>query len=609
VQWRAGKDGQPDGRWMREFWEYATEERLPAFRDWPLLPTCEGTLCSLGNSESKVVDGASALSDRVKGVLSRLGVRMLDSEYITRRERLSGLVHRPNLRGVLRALGVANNGSFEHVCQRIAVLPGADKRELRALLLQRKWLTRDECSEEAAVMILSLPLHEVHAPGDADAFVEVDTQKLPPPGAISALLTNSYLKANEEETEAYRFLGVGTARLASFYADAVFPRLGQLELGVCEEAVLKMLAQLPQLCHEDPRFWDRLSNLAFVKTGAGKLARPWELYDPNITELQDLLQGGEFYPAPSFLKPELIATLVRLGLQTSLDRPGILKVARAIAAALDSAASDPAALAKRGRSLLSFLARQARALGLDERAGADDPLLQESDAAFRRELRMLSWVPVRQEAPSADIPWPAIRRPLASPDNVRLEGDAMLASHAMAICSEQVTSEALCEFLGWREPVPPVVLAQQLIQYASIHGKELAVNPLEQPMSEAPIPPAVRETVTAIYGLLGEQLEQLTAEQADAVAGQLRRHPCLLIGEAFVSCDHVALTCECDAAPLLHALPEELTPYLELFVRVGVRERFHGRDYLGALQRLAKCNRGQTLEPEQVKPYSPNPKP
>ena len=65
--------------------------------------------------------------------------------------------------------------------------------------------------------------------------------------------------------------------MCEFYAAAVFPRLGELDIAVCEETVLGMLAQLPQLCREDPRFWDRLSNLAFVKTANGKLARPWEV--------------------------------------------------------------------------------------------------------------------------------------------------------------------------------------------------------------------------------------------------------------------------------------------------------------------------------------------
>ena len=82
---------------------------------------------------------------------------------------------------------------------------------------------------------------------------------------------------------------------------------------------------MPLLCRQDPRFWDRLSHLAFVITGAGKLARASELFDPNVAELQDLLEGGEFYPSAPFLRPELVSILIRLGLKTSLNRVGVLK--------------------------------------------------------------------------------------------------------------------------------------------------------------------------------------------------------------------------------------------------------------------------------------------
>ena len=597
VQWRVGKDGQPDALWMRRFWEYASEERLAAFQRWPLLPTCEGTLCAVRDGESKVLDGTSALGDRIKSVLSRLGVRMLDADYVSRRERLAHLVHRPDLRGVLRALGVANQGSFQQLVKSVQALSAADKRELREFLLQKKWLTQEACSEEAALMILALPLHEICGPGVEDElFAQVDGQKLPPPGSLPSLLTEAFLKAAEAEAEAYRFLGVETARLSSFYIDAVFPRLGKLDVDASEEAMLGMLGQLPQLCREDPRFWDRLSNLAFVKTAAGQLARPWELYDPSVSELEDLLQGGEFYPAPSFLKPEYIATLVRLGLQTSLDRAGILKVARSIASSLDNGV-DPAQVSKRGRSLLTFLARQASALGLDKPADVDDPLLAQADEAFREQLRSLAWVPVRQDRPRDDIPWVPGRKVVAAPNHVRLASDVMYASHSMATCAEEVKSKALCAFLGWCDPVSPVVLALQLVQYAAMHGQELAVNPLEQPMEERVLPADVRETVLSIYGMLSAQA---AAEQFDTVKLQLRGQACVLIGESFVACDHVALRCDSEAAPLLHALPEDLEPYQDLFVQLGVRERFERRDYVAALERLARSNRGQTLEPEQL---------
>ena len=155
----------------------------------------------------------------------------------------------------------------------------------------------------------------------------------------------------------------------------------------------------------------------------------------------------------------------------------------------------------------------------------------------------------------------------------------------------------MCEFLGWRAPVAPVVLALQLIQYAKMHGQEVAVNPLEQPIADNPVPDDVRETVMRIYGMLESHIE--TPEFA-SVKSQLRGHSCVLIGDAFVSCDRVALTCAVDAGPLLYALPEELASLQQLFVQLGVRDKFSGGDFVGALKRLADANRGSTLETQQI---------
>jgi len=135
-------------------------------------------------------------------------------------------------------------------------------------------------------------------------------------------------------------------------------------------------------------------------------------------------------------------------------------VARSISAAAEDAASTDTArlaqLAKRGASLLAviaccidvlrviyglthansnslaqFLARRAAELGLHKLASDDDPILRESDEAFRHELRGLVWVPVLPDAPRAGIPWGTPRRALAAPSNVRLEADVMLVSYAV----------------------------------------------------------------------------------------------------------------------------------------------------------------------------------
>jgi hypothetical protein len=81
--------------------------------------------------------------------------------------------------------------------KRVQDLAGEEKRELRAFLLQKKWLGRDACSDEAKLMILALPLHELCGAEAEKAgkvrFAQVDGQELAPPGSVPSLLTGAFL--------------------------------------------------------------------------------------------------------------------------------------------------------------------------------------------------------------------------------------------------------------------------------------------------------------------------------------------------------------------------------------------------------------------------------
>jgi len=404
ARWRAGEDGQPTEAWVRQFWQYASEEgRVGAFEGWPLLPTCDGTLCLLSKEQTTVVDGASVFGERLKDLLSRLGCRMLNGDYVQRREALEGYVWKASLKGVLGAVMAAQGGSMERVWERVGALTPEDKRELRAYLLQSEWMCKEHCSAEDAGRVLRLPIHDSCSDEEDSPLGPAVGCRLASPGVSAGLLTGEYLRvANDAEWEAYKHLGVTVLKLSAVYVECVFPRLKSLEIGVAEEAMLVMMGQLPQLCREDGRFWDRLSHVEFVRTGAGKLARPWELYDPSVAELQDLLEGGELYPAESFLQPEHVAALVRLGLQTSLDRSGILLVARTISASAEESSAPPERLVSRGRSLLTLMCKHAGPLGFGEES---DEFLAEADAQFAEELRHLSWVPVLVDPPSEELPW------------------------------------------------------------------------------------------------------------------------------------------------------------------------------------------------------------
>jgi sacsin len=606
VAWTPGEDGQPTEAWLAQFWQYVVDTQgVRHFCEWPLLPTCDGTLCKLTESGTKVVDGAGVLGERLRSLLSRLGCRMLDAQRIPKKEALANFVHKATLRGVLAAIAYGNQGTMERVDHVLSNAPAADKRELRAFFSQRRWLNEDGCGREEAGMLLRLPIHEVH--GQPDKFLPLDEAKfLPPAGAPSELLTAEYIRVEgDSETDMYRFLGIKTAKLTEFYAASVIPRLKNLQGGAGEAAAIMMLEQLPQLCREDARFWDRLNNLEFVTTASGRLARAWELYNPSVKELSDLLEGGDFYPAPAFLRPELLATLVRLGLQTSLDRSGVLKIARSISTHALGEGREDARVANRGKSLLAYLDKNWKALGFGLSDTVDDLDGVEDDPhhndPFRTELCTLAWVPVLREAPNGTIPWPAgkTQRHVAPPCKSRMQEDAALVSWAYGICSVPVKSDGLISYLGWYEPVPPLVIAQQLLQYSSMYGTDSSVHPLRQPTTASrTLTAEVRDTIMGIYDALAMQT---MSDQFDRVCAALRGQRCLLLdSDEFTQAERVAVENEADLSPLLHTFPESLSTYQHLFFELGVRQSFAARDYIFALQQLFATCGSQPLEPEQI---------
>ncbi|KAJ1475490.1 hypothetical protein T484DRAFT_1828078, partial [Baffinella frigidus] len=605
ARWRAGEDGQPSEAWMKQFWQYAGEgdgKRVGAFEGWPLVPTCDGTLCLLSKESTTVVDGTSVFGERLKDLLSCLGCRMLNTHLVQKREAVEGYVWKASLKGVLGALKAANAGEMERLCDRIGALTVEDKREMRAFLLQRRWLNTEQCDEQDAALVLALPIHEKcggpegeQALGSGEkaeegaGFSAAAGCRLAAPGVAPSLLSLEYLRvASEGEWEAYKYLGVAVSKLSSVYVDSVFPRLQSLPAGVCEEAMLVMMGQLPQLCREDSRFWDRLSHVEFVRTAKGKLARPWELYDPSVAELHDLLEGGELYPSEAFLRPEYVATLVRLGLQTSLDRGGVVRIAQSIDSEM---ASGGARVGKRALALLRFLdvhfadlvvenalsvAGKRAASGIknlmSNMLGAPPPAPAPEEGGsvviskggldievFKQQLLRLAWLPVLTECPTEGLPWTDGRFPVATP----------------GVAAARVSSPELRVFLGWAGNPDSTLVAAQLVKLTEM--PDIAVSPGVQE--------SLNSSLVRIYSVLQAAVEN--AEEFLSVAAVLKSHRWVWLGDDFTLSDTVAFKCSLNARPFLCAVPGELLAFTKLLRALGVREAFAARDYRLALLAMA----------------------
>ena len=620
VQWKPDQREHPSRDWVRLMWKYmVTNKAIKAFHGWPLLPTTEGTLCMLSDSESKVIDGLSVLGERLRGLLSRLGCRTLDVEAVGSRESAGSYAQRPTLQGVLGALRAANQGGVDRLCQMLAASATAvDRRELRAFVCQRKWMSKENCSPDDIGLFLRLPIHELYGRTGEEAFQGLDqTKLLAPAGAAAVLLTDQFVVSDADgEVDMYNFCGVRTVKLSQFYVDFVFPRLKALDAKACEGAMVQMLEQLPQLCREDGRFLDRLSNLEFVTTPSGRLARPWELYDPSVTELHELLEGGEFYPSEVFLRPDLLSTLVRLGLQVSLDRLGVIKVAKSISA---MQSKDFDVITRRARSLLRFLDSHFAELaseryGLSEagkyaatsikslvkslipvtsqstNASKQDPSKQSpsmDSESFKRELLTTAWVPVMTSAPSPALPWTDDRFPVACPRDVRPKEELWLLSFFMSIADSDVSSPELREFLGWNRVGDKSLIAAQLVKFTSIAGFDQSVE----------IQEALNATVLKMYNIFQSTIGN---EEFSAIKSILSGHAWFWIGDCFVSPDSVAFRCSLNARPLLSEVPAELFSFSKFLRAMGIKETFSAPDFVRALARLAEKFADTNLPPEQL---------
>lgn len=195
-----------------------------------------------------------------------------------------------------------------------------------------------------------------------------------------------------------------------------------------------------------------------------------DLFDPRNATLASMLDPAVHFPAEPFAsRPQLLASLQKLGLQTQPSLPAALVAARCLGgtSAADDAAGSTAitsndAQAARGRA--DALLRQLNALA--------DRTLESGYSAEESEqwqsLRDISWCPTVFEPLEQGMPWlpPAAAAGsgavgLAPPAQVCLLADAWLAAGALRVLHGPCQA-ALAALMGWNRALTPPVLAAQL---------------------------------------------------------------------------------------------------------------------------------------------------
>ena len=312
-------------------------------------------------------------------------------------------------------------------------------------------------------------------------------------------------------------LGAQTVSKVIFLLDHFFPYFSTFEPALRAQAMLDLvLNDFPSLVQANSRFLPALEQLNFVPNTLGKVARCQEMYDPEVEDLA-ILMGEEFFPQVDFARPDILPTLRRLGLRSSLHYEDVLRIARSTHDQAQLRESEVQALL-RAETLFLFLNQNAetffvpireqevergrsrktssaglfsRALSLFNEAGRTEEKARQErlDEDERKrglmvsELHAIAWVPVLASKPFPYLPWrttsttvnsdskqssdKVVSRALVAPSQARLSEDMWYSSTLFGIIPpETFVSELVKTAFGWKTPLPLSVLARQLVAIA-----------------------------------------------------------------------------------------------------------------------------------------------
>eukprot|EP00741_Cyanophora_paradoxa_P008194 tig00000025_g7929.t1 len=292
------------------------------------------------------------------------------------------------------------------------------------------------------------------------------------------------------------------------------------------------------------------------------MARARDLYQRQVGELHDLLDGMGLFPAGAF---DDAAVLAVLSFSDWFGLRRVLSATDAIAVARRAAAESDAELSRR---LISHLEENIELIDGD-----------------LGELRGVPWLPAASRPSSlvsTSLEWKPCESGMAPPVDAWPAGDADIASATRVMVDVSVHSERLLEALGWKGQRSTVALGQLQAAQRAFEAGSLAKA-------------AVDDVVAPIYSALDNDLFNGAA---------LKGLAWVWTGDAFHhSVDFAKSGIHgVDASPLLLILPPNVSAHRHLVQLAGIKEKWSVGDYvrMSFLGKLHAKSGGQPLSTEQL---------
>ncbi|GER32765.1 zinc finger family protein, partial [Striga asiatica] len=662
VVWVPGFHGHPTLEWVRLLWSYLRSScnDLSLFSEWPILPVEYNLLIQLVENSNVIRDGG--WSENMLTMLQRAGCQILRRDIPIEHEQLHLYVQPSTAIGILNAL-LAVAGKPDEIEKLFGDSPDGGLHELRSFILQSKWFSDGSMGSTHVSIVKHIPMFVAYK---SRRLVSLSTFKwLKPESIPDDLLNDDFVKLDSEKERKIleEFVGLKEPSKVDFYKDYILHRMSEF---ISQEGFLfRILCDIRFLIEEDSTCISVLSRTPFVQTSDGIWKEPfrsvpefalmvnnfmrlriaffyffcvhtdlfnhasdgfyYRLYDPRVSELKMFLHEEAFFPSKEFSDPDILETLVTLGLKQTLGAIGLCDCARSVSMLYESGNSDALVLAGRLLSCLDALSLKLRAEEGERFADTEslenqlngneekNPVYGSPDLSsgspdlnsnaldlnsllnylvddtrgegFWSDLQSISWCLVYSEPPVQGLPWLGSGHKIAAPVTTRPKSQMWIVSSKFHILNGEC-SEYLQHKLGWMDPLDVNMLLTQLVGLCNGYNENRLHYDAE-----------LKIQIPCIYS----QLQNfVNTDHMPFLKSSLDGVKWVWIGDDFVAPDVLAFYSPVKYSPYLYVVPSELSLFQDLLLALGVRCNFDVSDYLNVLRRLQNDVKYGTLSTDQL---------
>jgi hypothetical protein len=481
---------------------------------------------------------------------------------------------------------------------------------------------------------------------------------IPPPNLdefARVLLCDDFLVPREKELlekdrHSFKVLGLEEISSAAFYSNYFAKKFSSLSLKPVQldTIVLQILINLTQLLKESPGLKNELAELPMIRTRNEKsndLKKVTELYDPleNI-EISSLLPDS-FFPQERFVR--WMISLRELGLQPKLTCGGIkiaaegiqddyAEIVRAANARTEASMESDVRfqfhkidrLSDRSQKLIQYIDTHVESLcqeadpegiksllsknisesssGGGIASGRESPSLISADrykqigGEWGKQLRSINFVKAFSYIPPhhENLPWNEKSSSLvfAAPSQCALLKDAWLCSATTRLALHGVSKDLTKSLFGWDKPITGRTASLQLLKMQFNYASA------ENELSKTKMASAYSPNIISLYRLLHNELEKGSAVDIAAWVSNFEDRPVIWMQDKFIKADCCNFSdIRNHFEPFLYSIKGELSPFAELWRKLGVKSTISYADLANILRRMFSEKKNSELSPEYLR--------